>query len=65
MCVLQQRFKHIKECLKHWNRESFSNITQEKHRLKQQLEAIQTKTMMEGYLEDDKNAEKNLMQEIM
>lgn len=65
MYVLQQRLKHIKECIKHWNKESFGNITPEKCKLEQQLEAIQTKTMTEGYSKDDKNVEKTLMQELM
>lgn len=65
MFVFQQKLKHIKDCLKQWNKESFGNITQEKCKLEQQLEAIQSKTMTEGYSEEDKNAEKAIMQELM
>lgn len=45
MYVFQQNLKYIKERLKTWNRESFGNITLEKHKLEQQLEDIQTRTM--------------------
>ena len=65
MYVLQQRLKHIKACLKLWNRESFGNIIQEKHRLEQQLEDIQTKTMTDDFSEEDQIAKKSLMQELM
>ena len=65
MFVFQQKLKYIKECLKQSNRESFGNITQEKCKLEQQLEAIQSKTMTEGYSKDDKNAEKVIIQELM
>ena len=65
MYVLQQRLKHIKECLNLWNKEYFDNITQDKCRPEQQLEDIQTKTMTDGFSEEDKIVEKSLMQELM
>ena len=52
MFVFQQKLKHIKECLKKWNRESFGNIFQEKKHLEQQIEEIQIKAMSEGYMEE-------------
>ena len=55
----------MKECLKTWNRESFDNITLKKHKLEQQLEDLQTRTMKEGYSEEEKNAKKTIMQELM
>lgn len=65
MFVFQQKLKHIKECVKKWNRESFGNITQEKRRLDKQLEEIQNKTMKEGYTEEVTNVRKVIMQELM
>ena len=65
MYVFQQKLKIVKECIKKWNRESFGHITQEKWKLEQQLEDIQTKTMKEGYTEEEINAEKTFMQELM
>ena len=65
MYVFQQNLKHINECLKKWNRESFGHITLEKRKLEQQLEDIQTKTMKEGYSEEEKHVEKTIMQELM
>ena len=42
MYVFQQNLKYMKERLKMWNKESFCNITLEKHKLEQQLEEPQT-----------------------
>ena len=52
MFVFQHKLKHIKECVKKWNKESFGNIFQEKKRLEQQIEEIQIKAMSEGYSEE-------------
>ena len=65
MYVFQQNLKYMKEPLKTWNRESFWNITLEKHKLEQQLEEPQTRTMEEGYSEEEKTTEQTLMQELM
>jgi hypothetical protein len=65
MSMFQKNLKYIKDCIKKWNRESFGNITEEKRRLEQQLEEIQAKTMMEGYMEEEINAKKAIMQELM
>lgn len=65
MYVFQQKLKHIKECLKKWNKESFVHITQEKWKPEQQLEDIQTKTMKEGYSDEEIHVEKTIMQELM
>lgn len=55
----------MKERLKTWNRESFGNITLEKRKLEKQLEDLQTRTMKEGYSEEEKNVEQTIMQELM
>ena len=52
MFVFQQKLKHIKECVKKWNKESFGNIFHEKKRLEQQIEEIKIKSMSEGYSEE-------------
>ena len=65
MYVFQQKIKYIKECLKNWKKESFSHITQEKQKLEQQLEDIQTRTIREGYLEEEINIKKTIMQDLM
>lgn len=64
VCV-PTKFKYIKECLKKWNIESFDHITQEKRKLEQQLEDIQTKTNRECYSKEEKNVKKTIMQELM
>ena len=46
-------------------RESFVNVVLEKHKLEKQLEEIQSRIMMEGYSEEEKNMEQSLMQELM
>ena len=65
MFVFKQKLKYIKECVKKWNKESFGNILQEKKRLEQQIEVIKIKAMSEGYLEEMKQEEQSLLQDLI
>ena len=65
MYVFQQKLKYMKERLKTWNRESFGNITLEKQKLEPQLEDLQTRTMKEGYSEEEKNVEQTIMRDLI
>ena len=65
MYGLQQNLKYIKENLKKWNKESFENVILEKQKLEIQIEELQTRMMEEGYIENTKSREQELLQEMM
>ena len=65
MYGLQQKLKYIKENLKKWNKESFGNIILEKWKLETQIEELQKSMMEEGYTENTKSREQELLQELM
>ena len=65
MYVLQQKLKYIKDILKKQNKESFGNILMEKHRLENQIGEIQQKVMKEGYNEEERRKEKELIKELV
>ena len=65
MYVLQQKLKYIKDSLKNGNKESFGNILVEKHWLENQIGDIHLKVMKEGYGDEERTREKELIKELV
>jgi len=64
MFQFQQKLKYIKGCIKKWNVELFGNIFSKKKRLDSKMKMIQQEIMTQGYTEDLRLQETNLLQEI-
>lgn len=65
MYTFQQKLKYIKERIKKWNKDSFSNIMEEKEKLEKRIEEIKTQAIREGYTKDKKGEEQALIHELM
>jgi hypothetical protein len=63
MFRLQTILKHIKEKLKQWNKEVFGNIYQDKKVLEDKMGWLQEQCIQEGYNEERKKEENQLIQE--
>jgi len=64
MFKFQQKLKHLKEKIKHWNSEVFGNIFQEKEKLDSQMKELQQEIMASGPSEALREKEVGLLQEI-
>ena len=65
MFQFQQKLKHLKERIKRWNSEFFSNIFQEKAKLDDQMKEIQQELMVSGPSEVLHVKEVKLLKAIM
>jgi predicted Rossmann fold nucleotide-binding protein DprA/Smf involved in DNA uptake len=52
MFQFQQRLKHVRWCIRKWNKEVFGNIFEEKRKLEQEMEEIQQKGIQGIYSSD-------------
>ena len=64
MFNIQQKLKHIKENIKKWNKETFGNIMTEKLRLEAQIGEIQVWSMQDGYGDEERIKEGELIKEL-
>ena len=64
MYRFQQKLKTLKAKIHTWNREEFGNIFEDKKKLLSELDLINRKYMEEGWDEDMKVKEKDLMSQI-
>jgi len=49
MYQFQHKLKHIKSCLKKWNKEVFGNIQEEKRKLEVEMEHVQGQIIQVGF----------------
>ena len=64
MYRFQQKLRTLKAKIRTWNREEFGNIFEDKKRLLSKLDLINRKGMEEGWDEDMKVKEKDLLSQI-
>jgi hypothetical protein len=64
MYAFQQKLKHIKTHLKIWNKETFGKIMEERIRLEALIGEIQNRVMRDGYIEEERTKEGELIQEL-
>jgi hypothetical protein len=64
MGEFQQRLKNFKQQLRHWNKEVFGNIFQEKKALEQRLEDIQQEVILSGHMEAQQQEEECLKKQL-
>jgi len=65
MYALQQKFKHVIDFLKKWNKQSFRHILMEKGRLEDQIGELQSRLMSGGYNETERTMELGLIKELV
>ena len=64
MFQFQQKLKILKDHIKKWNKESFSNILQEKKALEIKIQQHQSQVMLSGYTKELRLQEKTLLKEF-
>jgi len=52
MDIFQQKLKHLKREIKHWNHTTFGNIFKAQAALNQEMKSVQQRIIMEGRSEE-------------
>ena len=64
MYQFHQKLKHLKDCIKKWNKESFDNIFQEKKVLEIKIQQLQSRVMLTSYTKELRLQGNTLLQEF-
>ena len=64
MYQFQQKLKALKARIRTWNKEDFGNIFQDKKKLMKDIEHTHRKGMEEGWDEDLREQEKNMLNHL-
>jgi hypothetical protein len=64
MYQFQQRMKHVKSCIRKWNKEVFGNIQEEKRKLEDGMEEIQKQEILQGYSQELMTKEEKIHQDL-